>query len=362
MSANKKILILCPYPVGVAAGQRLKYEQQFKLWKDHGFELTVSPFMDIAMWSIVYKRGNYSGKIFGLLRGYFRRAKDLCRLRKFDTIYVFLWVTPLGTSIIERIFKNFSKYLIYDIEDNIFDIKSNGINHIAPYFKSGNKIKYLIKEADHVITSSPFLTTDCLKLRSKNKCTYITSSVDTDRFIPINSYENNKKLTIGWTGTFTSKKYLDLLRPVLLKLSANYDFTLRVIGNFDYTLPGLDLEVIQWTVENEVADLQGIDIGIYPLALDDWVSGKSGLKAIQYMAFGLPTVATKVGMSELIIDHNEDGILVRTDEEWLDALSMLLRNPQLRKKLGVAARKKVLERYSIKSVQLDYLDVLLNNT
>ena len=83
-----------------------------------------------------------------------------------------------------------------------------------------------------------------------------------------------------------------------------------MIGNFDYDLPGVDLEVVRWTAEREVEDLQAIDIGVYPLPIDDWVSGKSGLKAIQYMAFGMPTVATNVGTTPRIIRHGENGMLV----------------------------------------------------
>ena len=70
------------------------------------------------------------------------------------------------------------------------------------------------------------------------------------------------------------------MQNVFHELDKRIDFKLCVIGNFQYDLPGIDLEVIQWTKEKEVEDLQGIDIGIYPLAQDDWVLGKSGLKAL----------------------------------------------------------------------------------
>ena len=96
--------------------------------------------------------------------------------------------------------------------------------------------------------------------------------------------------------------------------------SLRVIGNFDYEFPGVDLEVIRWNADREVEQLQGIDIGVYPLPFDDWVSGKSGLKAIQYMTLGLPCVATDVGTTPLIIRHGDNGLLVRTEDEWLEAL------------------------------------------
>ena len=232
------------------------------------------------------------------------------------------------------------------------------VNPIVRFFKGNGKTKYLIKVADHVITSSPFLNDYCLGINKNKACTYISSSIDVERFLPVNAYSNKQKVTIGWTGTFSSKIYLDLLRDVFLNLKQRCDFKLRIIGNFEYDLPGVDIEVIQWTKENEVADLQGIDIGVYPLAIDQWVLGKSGLKAIQYMAFGLPTVATDVGTTARIIQHKENGWLVKTNEEWVHALESLVNSPELRRKLGTSARLTVFDNYSTQAIKSNYLNIL----
>lgn len=355
---RRKIIVICPFPQGVAAGQRLKYEQYFDYWRENGYEITVSSFMDIPMWNIVYTRGNYALKILGTMRGYFRRLLDIFRVGRADLVYVFMWVTPFGTSFFERLFRLLSKRLVYDIEDNVLMEKGNDLNPFVNLLKSKDKTECLIGKADHVITSSPFLNDYCLGLNRNKACTYISSSVDTDLFSPVNLYSNAGKVTIGWTGTFSSKSYLDLLKNVFYELNKRCEFRLRVIGNFQYELPGIDLEVIQWTKEKEVEDLQGIDIGVYPLVQDDWVLGKSGLKAIQYMAFGLPTVATNVGTTPRIIQQMENGWLVRTDEEWIDALEELVKNPDLRRKLGEAARMTVLENYSTHVIKSTYLSIL----
>jgi len=348
----KKVLVVCPFPQGVAAGQRLKYEQYLDHWRENGYEVVISSFMDEPMWNIVYTRGNYMLKILGTLRGYFRRLLDIFRISRFEVVYIFMWVTPIGTSFFERLFRRLSKHLIYDVEDNVLMEKGNDLNPLVKILKSSDKTAFLIKSADHVITSSPFLNDYCLEINQNKVCTYISSSVDTAIFLPTNSYSNKSKVTIGWTGTFSSKVYLDLLRNVFLELNKRIDFKLRVIGNFQYELPGIDLEVIQWTKEREVEDLQGIDIGVYPLVQDEWVLGKSGLKAIQYMAFGLPTVATNVGTTPRIIKHMANGWLVKTDEEWIDALETLIKNPELRRNMGEAARLTVLESYSTRVIKL----------
>ena len=356
------MLVLCPFPRGVAAGQRLKYEQYFDDWRANGWDLRISPYMDRAMWQIAYEKGHHAGKILGALRGHARRIADLFRIPRYDLVYVFMWVTPLGTTIMERLTRRLARRLIFDIEDNIL-LSAAGPDQIARnplvrILKGPGKARHLVATADHVITSSPFLNDDCLRINTRRACTYISSSVDTDRFQPATPYRNDRPVVIGWTGTFSSSVYLDLLRPVFQALVRRVPFKLLVIGNFDYALPGVDLDVVRWSAEEEVAQLQRLDIGVYPLPIHDWVHGKSGLKAIQYMAFALPTVATDVGTTPRIIRDGENGLLVRTNEEWLEALERLVRDPDLRRRLGEAARRDAVEKYSTRAVANDYRRVL----
>ena len=54
---NKRILFVCPFPQGVQAGQRLKYEQYFNFWREASYEVDASSFMDKEMWKVLYKKG-----------------------------------------------------------------------------------------------------------------------------------------------------------------------------------------------------------------------------------------------------------------------------------------------------------------
>ncbi|MFL6727018.1 MAG: glycosyltransferase family 4 protein [Sphingomicrobium sp.] len=358
---RKRMLVLCPHPVGVAPGQRLKFEQYYSDWQRLGWDITVSPFVDLNVWPILHEHGHARAKILGGLKGLVRRLYDLLRIRRFDLVYCFMYVTPIGTSLPERVTRALSRKLLYDIEDNLLaghGLKADFPNPLLRMLKNPHKAQYLLRRADHVITSSPFLNNACERINEWKACTYISSSVDTDRFVPANRYNNDSVVTIGWTGTFSTRVYLDLLRPVFRELTKRRRFRLRVIGNFDYELEGVDFEVIRWSLEREVADLQGIDIGVYPLALEEWATGKSGLKAIQYMAFGIPCVATDIGTAPMIIRDGENGLLVRTDDEWVAALERLIDDPDLRRRLGEQARTDAVERYSTHAVAADYRRVL----
>lgn len=358
----KRMLVICPYPQGVAAGQRLKYEQYFDDWRAQGWEIDVSNFMDRPMWGVIWEKGHVLAKVHGVLRGTVRRLRDMLRIPRYDLVYVFMWVTPFGTSLFERLTRARAKRLVFDIEDNVLSPQPGGsADHIGPLvrlLKNPDKAKFLIRTADHVITTTDHFNALCLELNRNRACSVIPSSVDTDRFQPATPYSNDKPVVVGWTGTFSSRVYLDLLRGVFQRLAQRIPFRLRVIGNFDYELPGVDLEVVRWNAEEEVAQLQALDIGVYPLPIDDWVLGKAGLKAIQYMAFALPCVATNVGTTPLILRDGKTGLLVRTDAEWEEALERLIGDPDLRRRLGQAARVDAVARFSTQAVAGLYRSVL----
>ena len=355
---NKKILILCPFPKGEAAGQRLKYEQYFSSWKKEGYEIDISSFSDKKLWKILYKVGYLGKKILGGIKGYLRRLKDLFVISKYDIVYVFMWVTPFGSTFFERIVRSFSRVLIYDFDDSIHIEQSEGSSFFLKLFKTLKKSNYLIEHSNHVIISSPHHAEYCSNLNTQNKCTYIPCSLNTGRFKVKEKTDSKEKIVIGWTGTFSSRVYLDTLREVFIELSKKYDYILKIIGNFDYQLDGVNLEVIDWKKRTEIEDLHTFDIGVYPLIKDKWSLGKGALKAMQYMSIGIPTVATNYGTNLQVIDNNENGILVDTSKEWIEKLEYLILNPRERERIGTNARKKIVNNYSVQSLEHLYLEVL----
>ncbi len=355
--SSKKVLFLSPYPIGQAASQRLKYEQYFDHFEANGFVLETSSFVNQDFWEIIYKPGFTLRKIKGTLFGYFTRLKDLFRLHQYDIIYVHLWVTPLGPPIFEWLVRKLSKKIVYDIDDMIYKSEDSAMNNLIYLLKGKEKSIALMKYADHVITCTP----DLNKFAQQycKHCTDISSTLDTVRMFPVNTYSNDKTVVIGWTGTHSTVPYLYLLTNALQRLAKQRTFKLRVIGNFSFHMDGVDYEYLDWNKEEEAQQLQGIDIGVYPLPTDDWVMGKSGLKALTYMTFALPVVATNVGAAiNRVIKQNENGILVKTEEEWVEKLMYLIDHPEERARLGKNARQTVLDNFSIEANKPLYLQVL----
>lgn len=135
---------------------------------------------------------------------------------------------------------------------------------------------------------------------------------------------------------------------------------LRLIGAGKVELPGVPVEYCTWNEATEVALLRTLDVGIMPLVDSPWERGKCGLKLIQYMACGLPVVASPVGVNAQIVRHGENGFLASTPQEWEAALAHLLMCPSLRQRMGASGRALVENQYTVQ-VQAPRLAKLLRS-
>lgn len=356
---NKKILFICPYPYDVQAGQRFKFERHYQNLIDHGYDIEINSFFSKKMWNILYKKGYFITKLIETLISYYRRYFLLSKLSKYETVYLFLWGTPFFDSFFEKNLVKRSNKLIYDLEDNVFVRSKNQINPIVYYLKSSSKIFYLIKKSDYIICSSLNLKNICNSISNKNNSYYIPPSINIHRYNRCINYDTKSTIVIGWTGTFSSIKYLKVIENSLIKISEKYKIIFKVIGNFEYNNKYIPVENIIWNKKNEIDDLLSIDIGVYPLIDEEWISGKSGLKALQYMALGIPTISTKIGNITNIVEDNKDGLLVENNEiDWYSAIEKLIINNNLRKKIGNNARLKIINNYTSDNIKFKYLEII----
>jgi len=129
------------------------------------------------------------------------------------------------------------------------------------------------------------------------------------------------------------------------------------MGTNNFEIKGVDIECVKWNSNIEISTLQRMDIGLYPLPNDEWVKGKSGLKALQYMALGLPVVASNLGCNERVIENNVSGLLVNDMNEWYKSISNLIEKNELRRLLGQNARLRVEKYFSIEANKNTYLSI-----
>ena len=355
---RRKVLILCPSPKGTAPTQRLKYEQYLGLLEKEGYVFTISSFQTSRFWKIIYKPGRVPEKIFWTIIGYCRRAFDLVRAPFYDGVFVNLWVTPLGLPVFERLLFITNKQVIYDIDDMLF--ATDGAKQelsLVQRMKGRKKPLVLMKLAKYVITCTPKLEEIAKGLNKYSEAIDISSTFDTERFVPVQKYSKNEVTTIGWTGTHSTIPYLDSLQPVLAEVAKRRKIRLLVIANKEYQMKDVETDFIPWREETEVEDLHRIEIGLYPIPSNEWSLGKSSLKALTYMAIGIPFVATAYGTNFRVVEEGIQGYLAHNESEWIDYLLKLIDDVELRKKMGIAGRKRVEDFFSIKANFPKYLHV-----
>ncbi len=353
---KKKILVICPAPEKVYPSQRLKYEQYFDHWQSEGYSITIAPFMNQKLWAILYKKGYLFAKFYLTIWGYVRRVYDIARAPFYDLVYIHLWVTPFGASMFEYLVKWANPHVVYDIDDAVFKGHRSQMNWFIAWMKGKKKIFSLFKMSKHVIVCTKYLEEEALKY-NKN-VTDISSTFNTDRFSALTEYENTKVVSLGWTGSHSTIAFLHLLDEPLKEVAKLRKIKLLVICDRNFELEGVEVENIRWTEENEVADLHRFQIGLYPTPKEEWVLGKSGLKALTYQSCGIPCVATAFGSNLENIEPGVNGFLADSTNEWIDSILKLIDDNILRKKIGKNGRANVLDNFSLEANKGKYLDIL----
>lgn len=350
------MLFIVPYPKDRAPSQRLKFEQYLDYFGRNGIEYTFRSFVTPQFWDILYKKGKYLRKVFWTIIGYLRRFTDVIRAFHHDVVYIHLEAAPFGPPILEWLFYKMGKPIIYDIDDLIYLPQPSEAHRFIQILKNPDKVPKIIKWSDKVIVVTRYLAR--YTSRFNPNVLYVPPTINTDAYKPVQKSVHNS-VCIGWTGSHSTVKYVRLMAPVLKKLQDKYGVRIKVVGDKNFTLPGVKIEAKDWKLEDEIKDIQDMDIGLYPLPKTEWVLGKGGLKALQYMGMGIPTVCTAYGAALEIIKNGRNGFLADTDEDWIKKLTMLIKNARLRKSIGLSGRETVIESYSItayKEVMLSVFD------
>lgn len=354
---NKRIAIICPYPIHEAPSQRFRFEQYLTFWREEGCYVETFPFLNHNAWSFFYHNGKPIQKVLALARGMFMRFIFLFKALKFDTIFIHREAMPIGPPCFEWfVCKILKKKVIYDFDDAVWLPNYSKQHARFHWLKSYWKIKFIIKWASKVIAGNKYLESYALIYNSN--VVIIPTTIDTSFHRFFNTNEKKKEVVIGWTGTHTTMFYLHQITPVLHELAKKYEFVFRVISNSkpDFDIP--NLEYIPWKKETEIHDLSEFTIGVMPLTEDEWSKGKCGFKALQYMSLGIPTVASDVGVNAEIIRNGFNGFVATSRQDWYASLASLIEDPKLRTTMGETGLSTVQHFFSVDVFKEKYMDIL----
>jgi glycosyltransferase involved in cell wall biosynthesis len=338
-----RLLALVPSIYDTSPGQRYRIEQWQSRLNELGVDITFAAFEDKDLNVIVYARNRWLAKTYHIGKAFFRRVSQMKSVPKHDLVYVFREASLLGPPVFEYWIHHVGVPLIFDFDDALFVPYRSPSNGWLSLLKMPSKTQTICKIASHVIAGNQYLA-DYARRVNPN-VTVVPTTIDTDKYF-LKPRQIPDIPVIGWTGSHSTLQHLDMLRPTLKQLATRERFRLRVIGTSTYEMEGVDVETVPWRSSSEVDDLRAVDIGVMPLPDHPWNRGKCGCKALQYMALGIPTVCSPVGVNTDIIHDGANGFLARTQEEWIKKLTFLLRSTELRARLGRAGRDTVEQRFS----------------
>ncbi|MES2621370.1 MAG: glycosyltransferase family 4 protein [Bacteroidota bacterium] len=352
-----KVLFITNHRKDRSPGQRFRFEQHLDFLEKNGYEITFSYFLNERDDRLFYSSGNYFHKVRILIKNIWMRAMEVITANQYDIIFIFREATVLGTSLFEKWMAKSKAKLIFDFDDSIWiDNVSEGNKNLS-FLKNAKKTSDIITVCDLIFAGNQYLA-DYAKQFNKN-VRIIPTTIDTQEYqrIPISKQDN--KVCIGWSGSFSTIQHFKYALPALTEIKKKYGdkISVKVIGDAKYKNEELGVISLNWNKEDELKELSSFDIGIMPLPDDEWAKGKCGLKGLQYMALEIPTIMSPVGVNSEIIQDGTNGFLAFDKEEWIDKLSQLIESDEKRKAMGLAARKTVVEKYSVASLKERYLSL-----
>jgi glycosyltransferase involved in cell wall biosynthesis len=351
-----RALFIVTHYQGRSPGQRYRHEQYLDYLRSHGWTIDYANLLTPEMDRAITQPGAYWQKLRVLMASLRQRWYDVQRASAYDVVFVYREAIMIGTTFFERRIKAKGPKVIFDFDDAIWLPNVSPANRSLALLKRPEKTRELIALSDLVFAGNAYLAEYASHFN--DQVAVIPSTIDTGLYQPKTAYPVKDRICIGWTGSSTTLPHFETALPALRELQARYGDRLyfKVIGQQTYDLADLDLHSVKWRADSEVQDLSELDIGIMPLPIDDWTKGKCGMKGLQYMALGIPTVMTPVGVNNDIIQHNVNGFLANDTQEWVEVLSQLIESRELRERVGRAGRQTVEQSYSVESQKDRYLD------
>lgn len=362
------ILFLPKYP-RMGASSRLRTYQFLSLWRDAGVDRRVSPFFNEQYLNEIYTRRKPS--ILNLLGCYCRRMMILFTVKRYDFVWVEKELFPFTPAWMERLLSSLGVKLVLDYDDATFhnyDRSSRSwVRRLLP-----RKIDRVMQASHLVLAGNEYLASRARAAGAK-RVALLPTVIDPERYvrkpfrIPLElqlkaslntgddlfSGSKTKRPTIGWIGSPSTIKYLSMVSDALCELYRlkSFRFILINAGSVRYQeflhLPEDNVQHLVWSEEEEITQLSKIDIGIMPLPDNPWERGKCAYKLIQYMACGIPVVASPVGMNREVVIHGKNGYLAESGQEWVKYLGDLLNSPELREEMGWEGRALVEGEYTL---------------
>ena len=341
-----RVLALASYPVE-AASSRYRIVQFIDPLAERGVDVTFSPLLDSSLFASLYKPRKLLLRLPHVALRTLGRIGAVLRAARADVVWVQREAMLFGPPVIEWLTTRLLRRpLVLDLDDATWiPYESPVYGRLATLLKWPSKTGRLIRWSRTVTCGNPNIAA-YVSARGA-EAAVMPAIVDTRVFHP--GERRTGIPMIGWIGTHGTYPFFERLLPLFERLAREATFRLTVVGSGreEVRVPGVAVDNRPWRMEREAEDFRSLDIGVYPMPDDAWNAGKSGLKAVQYMASGVPFVMSPVGVCATMGISGETHLAAVTDDQWLDALRRLITDDNLRIRIGRTGRAFAEQHYSI---------------
>jgi len=272
------------------------------------------------------------------------RARQMRAVRHAEVVILQRMRLPLWQLLLLR---RSARRLLYDVDDAKFHRESYHPKGVHS-FRRRRQYRAMVRATDAVIVGNQYLRQVTSRYAGPDRVHVFPTCVQPARYPLATHCRAGAEVRLAWIGSRATYAFLQCAEPHLAMAAQRLPgLELRVISDHVESMPGVSAVLSPWSTATEAADLADADIGVTWLPDDAWCRGKCGLKVLQYMAAGLPVVANPVGVHPEMIVHGRTGLLATTAEQWADAVQRLANDPELRRRMGAAGRKRVEEQYSV---------------
>lgn len=336
------ILLLSRY-TRLGASSRLRTMQYLPALTREGFKVQVAPFFDDAYLNALYTGQRIPGSTTAYIS---QRIKQMRQRPAPDMIWLEYEALPWIPWLAERAVLPKGVPLVSDYDDAVFHrYDKHRLGTVRALL--GDKIGHVMAASALVMAGNSYLA-DHARRAGATRVELVPTVVDLDAYQIRSDAMDENTLRVGWIGTpQTWQELANPIHKVLDPLLAKHQALFLAVGAGMQADTHGTLEIVPWRENTEVSLIQSMDLGLMPLPDTPWTRGKCGYKLIQYMACGLPVVASPVGVNRDVVEHGVNGFLAESEDEWRTAIETLLNDAELRRQMGAAGRRKVEQQYSL---------------
>lgn len=349
-----KVIIFSRYE-DAGSSSRLRLFQYIPYLESRLIDVKISPLLPNDYVETVNNGKKYSST--KLILRYIMRFWDVVTCSNSDLLIIEKELFPFLPPWTEIIINLFKKPYIVDYDDATFHTYDRHPLKIVRRILR-RKISRVMQRATTVIACNEYIKEYALSSGAKN-VQLLPTVIDLNKYkIKVRDKKNNGEFIIGWMGSPSTSKYLKLIYEAIEEVNEKISLRLVLIGSGLNESLKIKSDILNWYENTEVEDLQKFDVGIMPLKKGCWEKGKCGYKIIQYMACGLPVIASPVGINSRIIQNGVNGYLAKDKDEWIKYLLLLANDPQKRIELGIVGRKKVESEYCIQVTAKKFINII----